>query len=339
MQLIQFIFGIAVLIFFHEMGHFLFARLFKVEVEEFGIGFPPRIATLFEAGGTTFSLNWIPLGGFVRIKGENDPEIPGGLAAASPWVRLVVIAAGSLTNILIGVLLAGILYFNIGEPIPNKVKILEVAPNSPAETSGLIAGDIIIKVAGQSLENVNDLHNLIYDRLGESITITIERGDQVEKITLIPRENPPENEGAIGIVMGEATQPTTITRAFYKGAVASYNYIQTLLLLPVHIAKGNISAEEARPVGYKGMYDIYQQTSNPPWFFMMISLSLGLFNLLPIPALDGGRLFLILPEILLQRRVPPRYESIIHMVGFAVLLLLLIYVNLQDFINPIQLPK
>ncbi len=106
----------------------------------------------------------------------------------------------------------------------------------------------------------------------------------------------------------------------------------------MHIAQGNISAEEARPVGYKGMYDIYQQTSNPPWFFMMISLSLGLFNLLPIPALDGGRIFLILPEILLQRRVPPRYETMIHMVGFAVLLLLLVYVNLQDFINPIQLP-
>lgn len=338
MQLVQFIAGIAILIFCHEMGHFVFARLFKVEVEEFGIGFPPRLATLFEAGGTIFSLNWIPLGGFVRIKGENDPEIPGGLAAASPWVRLAVLAAGSLTNIFIGILLAGILYFNIGEPIPNKVKVLQVAPSSPAETAGLIEGDVIVKVAGRPLENVNDLHDLIYAHLGESILITFERDGQTKEVTLVPRQNPPADEGAIGIMMGEATQPTTLSRAFYKGAIASYEYIHTLILLPVHIANGNISAEEARPVGYKGMYDIYQQTSNPPWFFMMISLSLGLFNLLPIPALDGGRLFLILPEILLQRRVPPRYENIIHMVGFAVLLLLLIYVNLQDFINPIQLP-
>ncbi len=339
MQLVQFIFGIAVLIFFHEMGHFLFARLFKVEVEEFGIGFPPRIATLFEAGGTTFSLNWIPLGGFVRIKGENDPEIPGGLAAASPWVRLVVLSAGSLTNIFIGVLLAGVLFFSLGEPIPNKVKVLQVAPGSPADTAGLIAGDIIVEVAGQPIQNVDGLHNMIYDRLGESTLLSFERSGQTHEVTITPRKDPPPEEGAIGIVMGEATQPTTITRAFYKGALASYEYIHTLVLLPVHIASGEVSAEEARPVGYKGMYDIYQQISNPLWFFMMISLSLGLFNLLPIPALDGGRIFLVLPEILLQRRVPPRYENIIHMVGFAVLLILLIYINLQDFINPIQLPK
>jgi len=175
--------------------------------------------------------------------------------------------------------------------------------------------------------------------LGQPTSITYERGGETLVVNLTPRENPPENEGAIGIMMGEVTQPTTIPRAFYKGIQACYEYVHTLILLPVNIASGEVSAEQARPVGYKGMYDIYQQTSNPPWFFMVISLSLGLFNLLPIPALDGGRLFLILPEILLQRRVPPRYESIIHMVGFAVLLLLLVYVNLQDFINPIQLPK
>jgi regulator of sigma E protease len=339
MQLVQFIFGIAVLIFFHEMGHFIFARLFKVEVEEFGIGFPPRIATLFEAGGTTFSLNWIPLGGFCRIKGENDPEVPGGLAATSPWVRLVVLSAGSITNILIGILLAAFLFFSYGEPVSNKVKVLQVAPGSPAATAGLMAGDIITAIEGQPLQSVNDLHDLIYNRLGEPTAITYERDGQTLVVNLTPRENPPAEEGAIGIMMGEVTQPTTIPRALYKGVQASYEYIHTLILLPVHIANGDISAKEARPVGYKGMYDIYQQTSNPPWFFMMISLSLGFFNLLPIPALDGGRLFMILPEILLQRRVPPRFENVINMVGFAVLLILLIYVNLQDFINPIQLPK
>lgn len=339
MQLVQFIAGIAVLIFFHEMGHFIFARLFKVEVEEFGFGFPPRLATLFEAGGTVFSLNWIPLGGFVRIKGENDPEVPGGLAAANPWVRLAVLSAGSLTNILIGIMLAVILFLSLGEPIPEKVKILQVAPGSPAETAGLMAEDIIVEVGGQPIKNTEELHTIIYNNLGKPISVVYERNGQKREVTLTPRENPPEEEGAIGILMGEATQPTTLSRALSRGVLASYEYIHSLILLPVHLAQGDITAEQARPIGYKGMYDIYQQIRNPLYFFMMISLSLGIFNLLPVPALDGGRIFMVLPEILLQRRVPQRYENIIHMVGFAVLILLLIYVNLQDFINPIQLPK
>jgi regulator of sigma E protease len=92
-------------------------------------------------------------------------------------------------------------------------------------------------------------------------------------------------------------------------------------------------------VGYKGMFDIYQQIREPLWFFMVISMSLGIFNLFPIPALDGGRILFTLPEILLRRRIPPRYENAIHFVGFAMLLLLLIYINLQDFLNPVQLPK
>ena len=114
----------------HELGHFFAARFFKVEVEEFGIGFPPRLATLFTSKGTRFTLNWIPLGGFVRPKGENDPSVPGGLAAANPWVRLGVLFAGPMMNILLGVILSVIVVYNLGEP--DKVKIAEISPNSPA---------------------------------------------------------------------------------------------------------------------------------------------------------------------------------------------------------------
>src|SRR5512147_624259 len=101
-QLLQFIFGIGIVIILHEMGHFLVARAFHVEVEEFGIGFPPRLVKLFDLGGTEFTLNWIPLGGFVRPKGENDPSVPGGLAASSPWTRLGVLFAGPTMNLLLG---------------------------------------------------------------------------------------------------------------------------------------------------------------------------------------------------------------------------------------------
>jgi regulator of sigma E protease len=336
-QLLGFIAGIAVLIIIHELGHFAAARLFHIEVEEFGIGFPPRITKLFEAGGTEFTLNWIPLGGFVRPKGENDPEVEGGLAAANPWVRLAVLFAGPFTNILLGVLLAIILFYNMGEPIPNRVEIQDVSPGSPAAEAGLRPGDMILQLNNQDIKNVDQLHNLIYENLGQPLTFEYQRGNQIDTVTLVPRDPPPE-DGAIGILMGYATRPISIAQAIPKGVNMTAQYTRSVLLLPVNIIKGNVSAEQGRPVGFKGMFDVYQQISNPIWFFMVITMSLGIFNLFPIPALDGGRIVLTLPEIFLNRRVPPHLENVIHLVGFTVLILLLIYINLQDFINPVQLP-
>jgi regulator of sigma E protease len=337
-QLLEFVIGLAILIIVHELGHFLVARLFKVEVEEFGIGFPPRALKLFDVAGTEFTLNWIPLGGFVRLKGENDPDVPGGLAAANPWTRLAVLSAGPLMNITLGVVLSIILFYNLGEPILDQVEIQAISPGSPAESAGLQVGDLIKKVEGESIQNVDDLQNKIYNHLGEPILLTLQRGDQLVEITLTPR-NPAPEDGAIGIQMGYPSRPTTWSRAIPVGISAAYEYTRSLLLLPVRIMQGEVSPEEGRPVGYKGMFDIYQQIQNRLWFFMVISMSLGIFNLFPIPALDGGRILFTLPEILIRRRIPARFENAVHLVGFAMLLLLLIYINLQDFLNPIQLPR
>ncbi len=336
-QLLEFIAGIAILIVIHELGHFLAARFFKVEVEEFGIGFPPRIATLFHAAGTRFSINWIPLGGFVRIKGENDPEVPGGLAAANPWVRLAVLFAGPFMNIALGLMLSVVLFYNLGEPVLDKVQIQGISTGSPAESAGLQVGDLILSVNDQEVTSVDELHNLIYASLGQPALIVYQRGDQIAEVSLVPRDPPPE-DGAIGILMGYPTQPTTWNRAIPNGISATIEYGRSVLALPLRMVQGEVSPEEGRPLGYKGMFDVYQQIRNPLWFFMVISLSLGIFNLLPIPALDGGRILFTLPEIFLRRRVPAQYENMIHLVGFAMLIILLIYINLQDFINPIQLP-
>lgn len=337
-QLVQFIAGLAILIIIHELGHFLAARLLKIDVDEFGIGFPPRAVRLFEAGGTIFSLNWIPLGGFVRLKGENDPNVPGGLAAANPWARLAVLSAGPLMNLGLAVVLSVILFYSLGEPVLNKVEVQGISPGSPAEQAGLQARDLIVKVDGQAVSNVDDLQKMIYDRLGKPTQLTLQRGNQLVDVTLTPR-NPPPEDGAIGIVMGYPAKPTTWAKAIPNGVSASYEYAKSVLLLPVRILQGQVSPQEGRPVGYKGMFDIYQQIREPLWFFMVISMSLGIFNLFPIPALDGGRILFTLPEIILRRRVPAKYENAIHLIGFAMLLLLLIYINLQDFINPVQLPK
>ncbi|MCH7662530.1 MAG: site-2 protease family protein [Chloroflexi bacterium] len=136
MILVQFIVGIAILILIHEFGHFLAARLVNVEIEEFGIGFPPRIKELFEYKGTKFTLNWIPLGGFVKPKGENNPGIEGGLAAASPWARLFVLLAGPAMNLGAAVIIFAVIFLRIGGPDSDKVIVLEVDPESPQKSLG-----------------------------------------------------------------------------------------------------------------------------------------------------------------------------------------------------------
>ncbi|MBN1148710.1 MAG: site-2 protease family protein [Anaerolineales bacterium] len=337
--LFKFIFGLAALIFIHELGHFIAARLMNIEVEEFGIGFPPRLVKLFEYKGTEYTLNWIPLGGFVRPKGENDPSIEGGLAAANPWARLVVLFAGPFMNLVAAVLLAVVFIFHEGEQTP---LIDYVEPGSPAAEIGLLKGDLFLEVDGQPIYSVTKLQNVVGDNLGQPIDVIVKRGEEIIIVNLTPRPNPPPEQGAMGVGLDVVVTKVPLNTAISHGALITYDSAVNIARLPVRLLRGQAKPEETRLVGYKGMYDIYervQRDQSPLWFFSIISLSLGIMNLLPIPALDGGRIFLTLPEILIRRRIPPQYETAIHMVGFAVLLLLLFYINLQDFINPLEFPN
>ena len=338
MQIVEFIFGIAVLIFVHELGHFIAARLLKVEVEEFGFGFPPRITKLFEHKGTAFTLNWIPLGGFVRPKGENDPSIEGGLAAASPWVRLGVLFAGPVMNLLTGIILGILLFYTLGDRVLDKVLVQSTVPGSPAAEAGLQAGDLFISANGQAIDSVEKLQTIVSENVGKTISFVLQRGSQTLTVPIMPRTDPPEGQGPLGVGLSNPTRPVSLPTAAYRGVYAAYENVNAIVLLPVRMMRGQVTPQEGRLVGYKGMFDIYQRIQSPLWFFMMISISLGIMNLLPLPALDGGRIIMTLPEILIHRRVPMKYENAINMVGFTLLLLLLIYINLQDFINPIQLP-
>lgn len=349
-QILELAVGLAALIIIHEFGHFTAARLFKIPVEEFGLGFPPRVATLFTAGGTKFTLNLLPLGGFVRPKGENDPEIPDGLAAANPWKRLGVLIAGPLANLLVGVVLYAMIINRLGAPVPDQVQVIEIAPGSPAEEAGLLPGDLIVQVNEQEIDGTESIHNAIYENLGEVTQITFLRDGEAATVALVPRPDPPEGEGAIGIVMSNPTQPISVIAALPAGVGAVYQHSETLLTFPVKIIQGEMEASEGRLLGFKGMFDVYQAVQeteaeqNVPsgvsalGFFATLTISFGILNLLPIPALDGGRIMFTLPEIILGRRVPPKYENAIHLVSLALLLMLLLFVNLQDFLNPISLP-
>ncbi len=356
---IVFVVVFAVVVLAHEFGHFLVARLLGVEVEEFGIGIPPRILTLFRWKGTEFTLNWLPFGGFVRPKGENDPNVLGGLAAAPPGVRLAVLLAGPVMNLILGVLVYSALFSQIGIPDFNRLVINEVAPDSPAASAGIREGDIVLAAEGQPVRYPEELRTIILSRLDQPLHLTIQRDGQTIELTAIPSSERPEEIGALGIVMGHPMVPASswfATLPISINATAGQAY--ALLALPAQILRGAISPEEGRLIGLKGIWDIFQQavdrdvesrtapagntTGETPTHFTlnliaMLTITLGVFNLIPLPALDGGRILFVLPEIVFRKRVPPRFENIVHAVGLALLLALMLYINVMDFVNPAQI--
>ena len=357
-NLLVFLVALSLLLFTHELGHFLIGKLFKIEAEEFGFGYPPKALKLFKWGKTEFTLNWIPFGAFVRFKGEDDPNAEGGFYAANKWQRLGTLFAGPLMNILVGVLLFSIVVSSAGFSNTEIVQIADIAPNSPAFEAGIQVDDQLYKINGQELGDMTDVSQIIQDNLGEMVDIVLLRENEEIQVSLVPRENPPEGEGAMGIVMQYPVEKVGFFRAIPYGAQMAWEQISQFFALPGMIARGEVTSQELRPLSPKGLYDVYDQVRetekeyedeygdqmaslaflNVAWFFGIISIALGISNLLPIPALDGGRILFILPEIFLGKRVPSKYENAVHMVGYLALLALMAYIFMQDFINPVVLP-
>ena len=354
LSLIEFILALSVLLAVHESGHFLVAKLFKIKADEFGFGFPPRLLKLFSWDGTDFTINLIPFGAFVKFPGENDPEIPGGLAAANKWKRLATLLAGSGANILTGVLLFGIVFSQIGMPVANIVNIADIAQGSPAESAGILPGDTIISVDDILISDISLVSQVVNQNLGEEIPIVVKRGEELITLIMIPRANPPEGEGPLGIVMRNPVEKMGFLRAIPYGGKVALEQFRQLLSLPFLMWRGQVQSEEMRLLSPKGIYDVYSQVRederqaeqdqpglafiNIAWFFGIISIAIGFSNLLPIPALDGGRILFVLPEIFFGKRVPAKFENMVHFVGFTALIMLMAYVFYQDFVNPIVLP-
>lgn len=346
-DLLVFVLVLGTLIIGHEFGHFLAAKACRVRVDEFGVGFPPRLTTLFTAGGTRFTLNAIPLGGFVRPAGEDDPSVSGGLAGAPKRVRTAVLLAGPAANVLLA-FMAFTAAFKFAAPDSDRVLVTGLAADSPAAASGIQSGDIITSVDGQPITGFPSLQKAIADRLGQPVVIGLTRNGQALTVRLTPRQTPPEGQGPLGVITGNPTKATTWGQSFAFGAGSLGFQVNELLHLPARLLSREIPADQARLSGLKGMYDMLSwagevdRSSQRPFLTLnligLISTGLALANLFPIPALDGGRLMFVLIEAVLGRRISPRYEGLAHAVGFALLIALMLYVNLQDFINPIALP-
>jgi regulator of sigma E protease len=353
-SILEFVVVIGLLAFLHESGHYLVARLFKIEVEEFGLGLPPRMFHLFNIGPTEFTINWIPFGAFVRPKGENNPEIAGGLAAARPAVRIATMLGGPAMNILTGLIIFSFLFQQIGIPDTKTIKIQAVSPDSPAAQSGILVGDIVTKINGQGITSTDQLIQVVTANRGKQITLTYMRSGQSAEIQITPRLNPPAGQGALGIQMSNPTIPISYGQSLAYSFTAVGEITRQMVLLPYHLIQGQIAPAQARVVGPVGMYGIYEKARqndvqstatnnenlplNTIYLIAIISIAMGFTNLLPIPALDGGRILFTLPELLFKRRVPPEYENMIHLIGFAALILLMVFITAQDIINPIILP-
>lgn len=306
--------------------------------------------------GTEFTLNWLPLGGFVRPKGENDPNIAGGLAAANPWKRLGVLIAGPLMNLIAGVLVYSILFMQSG--VPSQVRILEVVDDSPASQAGLQAGDIVLSASGRNVTTVDGMRILIRRSLDHPIIMKVERNGEIVELTATPLSSR-YSQGAMGILMQQVTVPASSWFAAVPASVtATYEQGYEILSLPAQMIRGFLRPEEGRFIGLKGIFDIFNLTvstdvasrdttstaSEAPTFSTLyliatLTISIGLFNVLPFPALDGGRIIFVLPELIFRKRVPHQVENAVHAAGMLFLILLMIYINVMDFVNPIILPQ
>lgn len=433
MTVLSFIIVLGILVFFHELGHYLLARRSGIEVEEFGMGYPPRLVKLFTYDGTDFTLNLLPFGGFARMKGEDAGDMsPGSFNAASRSGRALTLLAGPAMNAILAVLLFGasfmagfpavagypqltvvdpdstaaqlgmlpgdiLLSINGDEALVNATPELEydvlkrddagtepdglviysregeilsvpfageertsgllgsseyapvlttqinlTAPDSPAELSGIQGGDIVYAIDDIAISYDNPLNQIVTDRAGQEIAMTVLRQGSWEEITVTPRAEPPPGEGALGVQISPITTLGTlpIPSAMWQGVRSTFDYITLVLQLPVMLIMGTLSPSEAQlsgPVGIAQMVGgaVSATIDTGLWFPILrlsavLSAALAITNLLPLPALDGGRLLFIFLETIRGRRINPEREGMVHMVGFVLLLGLLVIVTVQD---------
>lgn len=359
MQIIVFILMLSVLVLVHEFGHFIVAKFFKMRVEEFGIGLPPRAKTLFSKAGTIFSINWLPLGGFVKLYGE-DMEDPAQLASKEAFFnkpkrqRAAVLLAGVCMNFILGILAFGVVYTYLGIPTKtNKVIIIDVGKNTPAEAVGIKTDSEVIKIKygneDVAFTNIDSFVKQIDAFKGKEIEVTLltkEGKENIVKVT--PRLNPPQGEGALGVSLSNIEMKMYPVwqrpfRGVWVGIGEAWSWGKEIaknlgtVMLGLVTGKG-VPKDVAGPIG---IYQVSKEMYKVGWvavlqFMAILSINLAILNVMPFPALDGGRIFFLGVEMIIGKKLKNRIEGYVHTVGMVFLLGLMVLITIRDVIRLIK---
>ncbi len=355
LTLITFILVLSILVFVHEFGHFIMAKKIGIKVEEFGFGLPPRIWGV-KKGETIYSINWLPIGGFVKLAGEDEEtehksqnsmtkqELKRYFFARSKKERAAVLLAGVTMNFILAVTIVSFI-FTQGVSVPTEtVHIEKVIANSPASSAGLVEKDIIRQYGDYQIKSNQELIEAAKKYGDQEVSIELERQGKAVILTITARKNPPPNEGPLGIVitnLEERRYPFYLA-PFYGLVETTKMSVMMLQALGVMLYKlvtfQPIGADIAGPIG------IAQVTGEAVKFGFtavlqlmgILSLNLAIINILPIPALDGGRLMFVVLEKFIGRRVKPKIELIAHQIGMAILLSLIVLVTINDILRIIR---
>jgi regulator of sigma E protease len=355
---ITFIIVLGVLVLIHEFGHFIAAKKLGIKVEEFGFGFPPRVWGK-KIGETLYSLNLLPIGGFVKVFGEeyheeNVTEAQGGYSAADrkrafvyrpPWQKTIVICAGVVMNFLLGWALISYLFVQ-GVPTPtDRVIVEQIQPNSPAVSAGLKVGDVIETISkdnqSRSIKTVDDLIKATKDYGDQEVLLQYDRNGQKAQIRIMPRKNPPKNQGSLGVVI------TNFVTKKYPWYTAPYYGLKHATVITVTIVSelgktlGKLVTGQGTNVEVTGPVGIAQYTGQARKagtnalleLVALLSLNLAVINLLPFPALDGGRQVFILYEWVTKKRVNQNFERYMNMAGIIILLGLSAVITIFDVLK------
>lgn len=353
MSIVVFILILAILVLVHEFGHFIAAKKNGVRVEEFGFGFPPRLFGI-KKGETLYSINAIPIGGFVKLYGEEYHEVEKSkiqnlkskaFVNKHPFQKIIIIVAGVIGNFLLGWILISYL-FTQGVPVPiNKVLVEKVSPSSPAFKAGIHEKDLIYKISINNKEykitSSNDLIDLAKKNEEHRIIVFVQRGGETFSYVITPRSNPPKGEGPLGIVISSFMEKKyPWYKAPFYGLVEAFSITQKIATelfktLVQVFTLHKPSVEVAGPVG------IAQFTGQAIKFgknavlelIALLSLNLAIMNILPFPALDGGRLVFVIYEWVTKRRVNQKIEQYTNLVGIIILLSLAALITVNDIMK------
>lgn len=326
------------LILAHELGHFLVARRVDIRVDEFSIGFGPKVYST-QCGETTYSVRLLPAGGFVRMAGT-DPEAddmndPRGFNRKSVLARMAVISAGPITNFIIASLLFTVMFGFLGVERPS-LTIAEVVPGKPAALAGLMAGDEIIRFDDKPVRDWENLVDEISTSLGKEVFIEIQRGSERIEVKMTPVANPGDpNRGFIGITPRLLVAKLSPWASIKQGLVYTFGVSFLFIKGVIDMLLRRIPADVAGPVGIAKILGDAAKTGprNLIYLIGILSANLGILNILPFPALDGSRLMFLGIEGVRHKPIDPEKENLIHFIGFSLLMLLAIFVTYMDILR------